>query len=125
AAQSFPAPGVAFADTHAALAHAFAGNGGQLAVLIERAARPAAEVGAPLSRAFRAFACEDFPAAASPLADHLAPHQRIGGGRAQRDLMEYALVVSKLRQGHVEEARRLLHRRRPLAGAHGYPIAGV
>jgi hypothetical protein len=49
----------------------------------------------------------------------MAGHERIGGSRAQRDLVEYALLNALLRQGRAEEARLLLAVRRPLkVGAH-------
>ena len=121
----FPSPGIAFADTHAALAHAFAGNGEALAVLVDRAKGPAAEVVAPLARAFRAFCGEEWAAAAHELEGVLASHERIGGSRAQRDLIEYALVACLLRTGRAAQARRTLAVRRPRSGAEGYPIAGV
>jgi hypothetical protein len=55
----------------------------------------------------------------------MATHERIGGSRAQRDLIEYALVVCQLRQGRNEEARRLLQTRRPRTTARDVPIRGV
>ena len=44
----------------------------------------------------------------------MADHQRIGGSRAQRDLIEYALLCTLLKQGRADEARLLLAMRRPL-----------
>ena len=41
----------------------------------------------------------------------MARHERIGGSRAQRDLIEYALVVCLLRSNSAQEARNLLRRR--------------
>jgi len=125
ALQWFPTPGIAFADAHAALAHAFAGNGEALAKLIDDAKGPAAEIVAPLSRAFGAFCAEDFAAAGSELEAILASHQRIGGSRAQRDLIEYALVVCQLRMGRGKRARDMLRLRRRRAGGDGHPIAGL
>jgi tetratricopeptide (TPR) repeat protein len=125
AARWLPSPGIAFADTHAALAHAFAGNGQALGVLVDRAKGPAAEVVAPLARAFRAFCGEDWATAASELDGVLAAHERIGGSRAQRDLIEYALVACPLRAGRGTDARQMLATRRPRSGAEGYPIEGV
>ena len=122
AGRFFPAPGIAFADAHAALAHAFGGNAEALARLIGRAKGPAADVVSPLARAFGAFAHEDFARARMELETVLGSHPRIGGSRAQRDLIEYALVACLLRQGYIAEARGLLAARRPL-GAH--PIAGL
>jgi Flp pilus assembly protein TadD len=125
AAQWFPSPGIAFADAHAALAHAFTGNSEALAILIDGAKGPAAEVVSPLSRAFRAFFREHWREAGRELEAILASHERIGGSRAQRDLIEYALAVCRLRLGSIEEARALLRLRRPLSGTHGYPIQGL
>jgi tetratricopeptide (TPR) repeat protein len=125
ATQWFPSPGIAFADVHAALAHAFAGDTAALATIIERAKGPAADVVAPLGRAFAAFARADWAAAASDLQATLTSHERIGGSRAQRDLIEYALVVCLLRSGRTEEARSLLQARRSRSGADGWPIAGL
>jgi hypothetical protein len=55
----------------------------------------------------------------------MATHQRIGGSRAQRDLIEYALVLCLLRLGRNEQARRLLQTRRPITGARDVPVRGV
>jgi hypothetical protein len=52
-------------------------------------------------------------------------NERIGGSRAQRDLIEYALVVCLLRSGRADEARALLHARRRRSGARGWPIEGI
>ena len=55
----------------------------------------------------------------------MAAHERVGGSRAQRDLIEYALVVSLLRAGRIEEARRLLQTRRLAGRTSGWPIQGI
>ena len=115
ATQWFPAPGIAFADVHAALAHAFAGDADALAKIIDGAKGPAKDIVAPISRAFRAFARGDWTAQSPTSRPCMAAHERIGGSRAQRDLIEYALAGSLLRAGRIEEARRLLATRR-LAG---------
>jgi hypothetical protein len=125
AALSFPATGIAFADVHAALAHAFAGDSGALAKVIEGARGKAADVVAPLGRAFGAFARADWAAVVDTLQPIMAAHERIGGSRAQRDLIEYALVVSLLRIGRGVEARRLLRERRARSLADAHPLQGV
>jgi len=122
AAQWFPSPGIAFADVHGALAHAFAGDSEALARIIGGARGSAADIVAPIARSFSAFAREDWTQAATDLAAVMAAHERIGGSRAQRDLIEYALVVCLLRSGRADEAQRLLTARR-LQGA--VPIRGV
>ena len=112
ATQWFPSPGIAFADVHGALAHAFAGDAEALAKIVDGAKGPAREVVAPLARAFAAFSRSDWAGAGTELHTVLASHERIGGSRAQRDLIEYALVVCLLRSGRAEEARDLLQMRR-------------
>ena len=125
ATQWFPSPGIAFADVHGALAHAFAGDAEALATIIERAKGPARDVVAPIARAFGAFSRSDWAEAAAQLQAVSTSHERIGGSRAQRDLIEYALVVCLLRSGRAEEARGLLRTRRGQSGAGGWPIQGL
>jgi tetratricopeptide (TPR) repeat protein len=125
ARQWFPAPGIAFADVHGALAHAMAGDAEALGRIIDGAKGPARDIVAPIARAFRAIAHADWDGAIAELEPVMAAHERIGGSRAQRDLVEYALAVSLLRAGRIANARRLLETRR-LAGRIGsWPIAGV
>ena len=125
ATQWFPAPGIAFADVHGALAHAFAGDATALARIVERAKGPARDVVGPLARAFAAFSRADWAAAGGELEAIMSSHERIGGSRAQRDLIEYALVVCLLHSGRAEEARGLLATRRRRSGADGWPIQGL
>ena len=119
AARYFPRPGLAFADVHAALAHAMAGNGEALARIIEGARGPAGDMVKVLGQAFAALAAADWPAACADLTVVMADHQRIGGSRAQRDLIEYALAGVLLRLGRGDEARRLLAMHRPLTATAG------
>ena len=78
ATQWFPSPGIAFADVHGALAHAFAGDAEALAKIVERAKGPARDVVAPLAGAFDAFSRSDWAEAAAQLAG------RVGLARAHR-----------------------------------------
>jgi Tfp pilus assembly protein PilF len=117
AARMFPKPGIAFADVHAALAHAMAGNDEALERIIDGAAGPAGELVRTLAAGFRALAAEDWGQGAAHLARAACDHARIGGSRAQRDLIEYALLGALLKQGKADEARRLLALRRPLKAA--------
>jgi hypothetical protein len=116
---------VSFADVHAALAHAFAGDAEALARLVANAKGAAADLLAPLARAFGAISSGAWADAVASLTPLMASHERIGGSRAQRDLIEYALVVSLLRLGRNEEARHLLKTRRPRSGAHDVPLRGA
>ena len=110
---------------HGALAHALAGDSEALAKIIDGARGPAKEIVAPIARAFRAFSRSDWAGAVAELETVMAAHERIGGSRAQRDLVEYALVVSLLRAGRIEEARRLLQTRRLGGRTSRWPIQGI
>lgn len=114
AARMFPNPGIAFADTHAALAHAMAGNTEALGKIIADAKGPAGDVVRLLAEGFAAIGAGNWAEATGHLVKTMADHQRIGGSRAQRDLIEYALLGTLLKQGRVDEARLLLATRRPL-----------
>ena len=96
-----------------------------LAKIIDGAKGPAKDIVAPIARAFRAFARSDWTAAVDRLETVMAAHERIGGSRAQRDLVEYALAVSLLRAGRIEEARRLLADAPPGGRPGGWPIQGT
>jgi len=114
ASRLFPSPGIAFADVHAALAHAMAGDGEALARIVADAKGPAGDLVRTLAEAFGAVAAGDWPTATAQLTRAMAGHERIGGSRAQRDLVEYALLNALLKQGRADEARLLLATRRPL-----------
>jgi tetratricopeptide (TPR) repeat protein len=123
AAQWFPRPGLAFADIHSALAHAMAGNGDALARIADDPKGPAAEVVGPVANGFAAFARQDWPAAVRAFEPVMAAHERLGGSRAQRDLVEYALAAALLRAGRSEDAGRRLRTIRPHnADDGGFPL---
>ena len=86
AARFFPKPWIAFAYTHAALAHAMAGEAEAFAKLV---VEPVGAVVSGLAAAFKAFAAGDGAQAIGLLSPIMLAHERIGGGRAQRDLIEY------------------------------------
>ncbi len=120
AVQYFASPGVAFADIHSALAHALAGNADELAKIIDGARGPAAEMVAPIARAFGAISRQAWSEASSELLPLMNAHEPVGGSRAQRDLIEYAVVMCLLRSGRSGEARRVMQARRARAG--GWPV---
>lgn len=113
AKRMFPKTGLGFADMHAALAHAMAGNGEALEAIITDAKGPAADLVSEFAEAFRAIAKQNWAEASAHLIPAMADHARIGGSRAQRDLLEYTLLGTLLKQGRDEEARHLLALRRP------------
>ncbi len=124
AAQNFPNPGLAFADVHAALTHAMAGNTEALQKIQTDARGPAADIVSQLAEAFGAVGAQDWPLATKLLSKAMSDHERIGGSRAQRDLLEYALLNALLKQGRSEEAQLLLATRRPLK-SDAHAVAGL
>lgn len=124
AATFFPKPGIAFADMHAALAHAMAGNGEALQKIVDDAVGPAGDLVSLIATAFGALAGQDWDEAIALLTRAMADHARMGGSRAQRDLLEYALLNALLKQGHDARARMLLALRRPLK-ADAHAVAGL
>jgi hypothetical protein len=115
ASQCFPKPGLAFVDVHAALAHAAAGNAEALEKIIDGAKGPAGDIVKTLATAFKAIAAQNWPKAEAHLAVAMQDHARIGGSRAQRDLIDFAMTSTLMRQGRAAEAKRLLNLRRPTA----------
>ncbi len=114
ASKYFPNTGVAFGDVHAALAFAMAGDGAELGRIISDAKGPAGNVVCDLAEAFGAIAQQNWTEAAMHLTKAMSDHARIGGSKAQRDLIEFAMAATLLKQGQAEEARRLLSIRRPV-----------
>jgi hypothetical protein len=123
AARCFPNAGQSFADMHAALSHAMAGQGERLARLAETSAGFAGDLVAPLARAWSAMARQAWQDALDEMTPVMAASERVGGSRAQRDLIElsYANILIKL--GKTDEARRVLSLRRPVLSA-AAPLEG-
>jgi tetratricopeptide (TPR) repeat protein len=127
---ALPRPGNGLADLHVLLASAVAGDGAALATRarqIEELARdgryPSGSYLPALARGFAAFEREDFSGAIEALLSVAGQNERIGGSRAQHDLIEFTLLKAFLNANRLDEARRLLSLRRP--GASGVPVMGV
>jgi len=118
AARAFPRSGVTFADVHAGLAYAAAGDEDAVAGLVASLRRRDAEGKLPagacvidLIEGAAAFARRDYEAAVrllEPVADQVV---RIGGSHAQRELFEDTLLEAYLRTGRNEQAEALLRAR--------------
>jgi len=100
--RSFPAAGLAFADVHKALAYAATGDEIALETLLgelrEREAAGklfAGSIVPHLAEAFDAFAKKDYAKAIALIEPHVAEHERIGGSRAQRRLIELTLAAAR------------------------------
>ena len=130
ARKAFPKAGVAFVDVHRALAHVGSGDrdgtAGIVSELEQRVAAgrsPAGDVVPRLAAGLEAYERADWSAAIANLEPALAETVRIGGSRAQRDVIENTLLAAYLKAGRQEDARRLLGTRtdrRP-----SVPVAGL
>ncbi|MEH2507950.1 hypothetical protein V1290_006761 [Bradyrhizobium sp. AZCC 1578] len=125
AAKWFPNSGIIFADMHSALAFAMAGDAEALARIIENPKGPAADILVPIARGFDGLARGDWTRVVDELKPVLQAHERVGGSRAQRDLLEYSVTCALLRSGRADEARRLIALRRPQNAASGLPLAAI
>ena len=76
-----------------------------------------------VSRAFAAFERRDFAAAIDALEPIAGELERIGGSRAQLDLVEFTLWKAYLGADRPDDARRLLSARR--LGSSAIPVAGL
>lgn len=126
--EKFPKSGVTFADVHNAVIFAVTGDRDSSARLANElragiGKQWAADIAEPIARGFEAFANEDWSGAIDAMAPIVASLVRIGGSRAQRDLIENTLLAAYLRGGRSGEAKALLARRavrRPTV-----PVAGL
>ncbi|MFZ4411066.1 MAG: hypothetical protein ACOYOH_27235 [Paracraurococcus sp.] len=125
-----PRPGMPLADWHVVLTQAVVGDTAGLAARAEAMAAltaagryPAGPAIIALAQAFAAMVRGDFAAAIDAIEPLLAERERIGGSRAQVDLVEATLLKAYLGAGRLEEMRALLAARRP--GAAELPVAGV
>lgn len=113
-AEKFPAPMV-FVDTHQAMALAAAGDETGLETYLEALERadrdgklPAGHVPADLGRAFSAYARKDWADAVRRLESVWPAVVRIGGSRAQRDLVRNTLLAAYVHDGHPDAAKAFL-----------------
>ena len=127
---ALPRPGSGLADLHVILAQAVIGDDAaldararQMAELARDGRYPSGPYLPALARSFAAFERGDFSGAIEPLAPLAGENERIGGSRAQHDLIEFTLLKAYIEANRLEEARRLLGLRRP--GASGVPVMGV
>jgi hypothetical protein len=130
AKRALPRPGAGLADLHVILAQAVVGDDAVLDVrarqmedLARQGRYPSGCYLPVLARGFAAFERGDFAAAIEAFAPLAGQSERIGGSRAQHDLIEFTLLKAYLEADRLEEARSLLTARRP--GASGVPVIGV
>jgi tetratricopeptide (TPR) repeat protein len=128
--RALPQPGSGLADLHVILALAVMGDDAgleararQMEALAREGRYPSGSYLPSLARGLLAFERRDFAAAIDALAPLAGQNERIGGSRAQHDLIEFTLLKAYLDAGRPEEARCLLDARRP--GASGVPVKGM
>lgn len=102
ATKNFPSAGIAFADVHKALAYAASGDKlaletllGQLRERAQAGKLLAGPIVPALTEAFGAFCLKDYAKAIALIEPHLAEHERIGGSRAQRRLIDLTLAAAR------------------------------
>lgn len=128
--RAFPRAGVAFSDMHIALAQVVAGNGDALARraeemddLARQGRYPSGPLVPAVSQAFAAFERRNFAATIDALEPIAAELERIGGSRAQLDLVEFTLLQAYVGANRLGDARRKLSGRR--RGSTSIPVAGL
>lgn len=130
ALRCFPKAGLGYADVHALLACIAEEDREalqmRLAEIRDKLAMnkyPASDVVIGIAEGFAAYAAEDWDRAIRALELALPETVRIGGSRAQRDLVELTLVAAYIKDGRPDAARALIDRRpvrRAAVGVAGY-----
>ena len=127
---AFPRVGVAFSDMHITLAQVVAGNDAVLEAraremdeLARKDRYPSGPLVPTVSHAFAAFERRDFAAAIDALEPVAGELERIGGSRAQLDLVEFTLLKAYLSADRLDDARRVLSIR--CRGSSSIPVAGL
>jgi tetratricopeptide (TPR) repeat protein len=122
---------IVFVDAHAGLAYAALGEDEKLSACIEQLQElgesgrlPAETTAATLTRAYAAFADKHWPAVAAILEPAMEQVVRIGGSRAQRDLITDTLLAAYVNDGCVDAATAVIdaeHERHPSHAVRGLP----
>jgi len=126
---ALPRPGSGLADLHVVLAQAVMhddaalnARASQMEAMAREGRYPSGSYLPALAPGFAAFERGDFSAAIQALAPLAGENERIGGSRAQHDLIDFTLLRAYLGANRLDEARHLLSVRRP--GASGVPVLG-
>lgn len=125
--KSFPKAGIAFVDVHRAMACVGTDDRDGVAALVAELERriaagqsPTGEVVPRIATGLAAYARGDWPAAIAALEAAVPETVRIGGSRAQRDLVENTLLAAYVKDGRADEAHRRL-----AARMERHPVTGV
>jgi hypothetical protein len=131
ATNAFPRAGAAFSDMHIALAQTVAGDDGaleararQMNEIARQGRYPSGPCVPAMSHAFAAFERQNFAAAIDALKPIAGELERIGGSRAQLDLVEFTLLKAYLGADRLDDARRML-RARGRGSSSRIPVTGL
>ena len=111
----FANPGLGFADFHAAITHARAGNIEALENIIANAKGPVSDLTKKVARAYLYMQDANWLSASELFTSVVREHARFGGSNAQRDLLDFSLAACLLHQGRKREAKTILAITRPRA----------
>jgi hypothetical protein len=113
--RSFPKAGLPFIDVHVAVDSVAADDGaglerllGEISPRIAAGKYPAGEVVPSLARGLAAYGRGDWNASIQHLGPALPQAVRIGGSRAQRDLLENTFLAACLKADRPEDAQALV-----------------
>jgi tetratricopeptide (TPR) repeat protein len=111
--RSFPKPGLAFVDVHRAMALVATDDRDGLAILVSElqqrvAQAPTGDVVPRIATGLAEYAKGDWTAAIATLEPVLRETVRIGGSLAQRDVVAHTLAAAYIKDGRIEQARKLL-----------------
>jgi len=130
AAALMPTPGVHFVDWHVVLANAVAGNTealerriGQMEALSRAGRYPEGPIVTDTALGLAAFARGEYGAAVDRLTPVLGEIERLGGSRAQLDLIEFTVLRACVEAGRHDELLHHLGARRQ--GPTQLPVVGV
>ena len=115
ASTKFAKPGLGFADMHAAIAHAKAGNNEAIENIIINARGPVANLTKKISQAYLYMQDKEWSKASNLFLEVIPDHARFGGSNAQRDLIDFSLATCLIHQGRKNEAQTVLSITRPRA----------
>ena len=127
---ALPRPGNGLADLHVLLVQAVIGvdaagaaRARQISELARDGRYPSGSYLPTLAQGFEAFEAGDYAGAIAALAPLAGENERIGGSRAQHDLIEFTLLKACIEANRPQAARRLLQARRQRAS--GVPLLGI
>ena len=111
----FANPGLGFADLHAAITHARAGNIEALENIIANAKGPVSTLTKKVAKAYRHMQEGEWLSASELFMSVVRENARFGGSNAQRDLLDFSLAACLIHQGRTREAKTILAITRPRA----------